>query len=211
MTVTSTPGATLADDASATVVVTAWRPTPLTSATASDLAALDAIFFGASGTQSFASPEVRSAFRERWLGRYLSAPDGIVLVARALARPGGGDGAAEPAGNGAIVGYVIGTLVDPARDRRFDDIAYFRDLREATALYPAHLHINCAPQWRSRGVGATLIEAFCAEARARGAPGVHIVTGAGLRNVGFYERNGFREVGRALSNGKPVVMLGRRL
>ena len=32
---------------------------------------LDAIFFEASGTKSFASEEARAAFRERWFARYL--------------------------------------------------------------------------------------------------------------------------------------------
>ena len=127
------------------------------------------------------------------------------------------DGATQPTleagdfGAGAIVGYVIGALSDPARDSRFDDIAYFKELHLLTARYPAHLHINCAPAWRGHGIGARLIEAFCAAARDRGAAGVHVVTGEGLRNTRFYARNGFRQQGQAASNGKPVVFLARSL
>lgn len=179
-------------------VVAPWRPT-LERCEAADRACLDDIFFEASGTKSFASDAARAAFRERWLGRYLDAGDAVVLVARSSGT--------EP----SIIGYVIGMLADPARDTRFDDIAYFKDLSPQTARFPAHLHINCAPGWRGRGVGARMLAAFCDEAAGRGAAGVHVVTGAGLRNVGFYVRNGFREVGRAASNGKPVLMLAREL
>ena len=181
------------------VVIVSWSAADAGARLARDIADLDAIFFEASGTKSFASDAVRAAFRERWLGRYLRGGGDIALVAR------------QGTGEGPIVGYVIGALTDPAQDRRFDDIAYFRELAPVTARYPAHLHINCAPEWRSRGLGARLVEAFSDLARERGAVGVHVVTGAGLRNTRFYARNGFREVGQALSNGHPVVMLGRDL
>ncbi len=188
------------------VTIEAWSMSAAGASLAADLADMDAIFFQSSGTQSFASPEARAAFRQRWLGRYLEAPDDERFVARA-GTPRQGHGGPRA----AIVGYVVGALGDPARDRRFDDIAYFQDLSALTRRYPAHLHINCAADWRSRGVGAGLIEAFCTEARRRGAPGVHVVTGAGARNAAFYARNGFLERGSAQANGKPVLFLARDL
>lgn len=193
--------------AETSTVIEPWSPS---ASQPTDAADLDAIFFEASSVKEFASEVARSAFRERWLGRYLAAPDAIVFVARAVEDFPGNEGTASPRVN-RIVGYVVGMLADPARDPRFDDIAYFRELAPATARYPAHLHINCDPQWRGHGVGAALIAAFCKAASARGATGVHVVTGAGMRNVGFYLRNGFREVAQAHPNGKPVVMLGREL
>ena len=71
--------------------------------------------------------------------------------------------------------------------------------------------LNCATSWRSKGVGAALVERFCADAAAAGSPGVHIVTGQGMRNVRFYERLGFAYQGRAIYNGTTVVLLGREL
>ena len=44
------------------------------------LAEVDAIFFEASGRSFPSSPE-RTAFRERWLGRYLGGGTDVVLVA----------------------------------------------------------------------------------------------------------------------------------
>ena len=79
------------------------------------------------------------------------------------------------------------------------------------ARYPAHLHINVAAGARSRGIGERLIEAFEHHATANGAPGVHIVTGAGMRNVGFYDRLGFREVARTRRGAGTVVMLAKAL
>jgi GNAT superfamily N-acetyltransferase len=157
---------------------------------------IDAIFFGASGTQSFASDVEREAFRTRWLGRFLTGDDAnhaFVAV--------DGD---------QVIGYLVGALDDPAVSGRFADIGYFRDFAHLTSAFPAHLHINLASEARSKGIGARLIEAFAAHARGAGACGMHVVTGATSRNVGFYATCGFAEAGR-LETAQPIVFLGRQL
>ncbi len=158
---------------------------------------LDAIFYEASGTQVFATPQARSAFRERWLGSYLGRCSNNIFIAFD--------------GTGNVAGYVVGALDDPAKNSEYAELGYFQDFAHWTALYPAHLHINVASQHRSMGLGARLVEAFANHAAAAGCPGVHVVTGAGLRNVGFYLRNGFEALAEAPWNGKTVVMLGRKL
>ncbi len=161
------------------------------------LPALDAIFFEASATKSFASEKERQAFRERWLGRYLEHdPEWVYLALNA---------------NDTLVGYLLGSLDDPARTPRFRDIGYFKDFAALTEAYPAHLHVNLAPAYRNVGIGAQLIDTFAVAAARAGATGVHVVTGASARNIGFYARNGFREIGRATSNTNEVVFLARRL
>jgi GNAT superfamily N-acetyltransferase len=164
---------------------------------ASDLAVqIDAIFFESSGRTGFASPQERTAFRERWLGRYLNRSD-VVLIAEAPA--------------GVVAGYLVGALHDPAEQDRFTDIAYFRgDFRELCRRYPAHLHINLAPRFRSRGIGAQLIDAFARTAANAGAPGLHVVTATAARNVRFYNRCGFVEAGATCWNGRDVVFLARQ-
>ncbi|MEI9900288.1 MAG: GNAT family N-acetyltransferase [Hyphomicrobium sp.] len=77
--------------------------------------------------------------------------------------------------------------------------------------YPAHLHINLAPAYRSRGIGGELIEAFIADAARAGARGAHVVTSAEARNVRFYERVGFAPRAYTMSNGSRLVLLGRRI
>jgi len=161
------------------------------------LPALDAIFFESSGTKTFASEADRQSFRERWLGRYLAQEPDCAYVA--LGR------------NGELAGYLVGSLGDPGKTPRVGDSGSVKDFAALTRAYPAHLHVNLSPAYRNRGIGAMLIEAFVADAVSAGSPGVHVVTGAGSRNINFYERNGFSELGRAKSNAREVVFLGRRL
>jgi GNAT superfamily N-acetyltransferase len=158
-----------------------------------------AIFFEASGRASFSSPEESGAFRERWLGRYLKGGSDVVLIA-------------QEAATGAVAGYLVGALEDPAEQNRFADIDYFRGaFRKLCRRYPAHLHINLAPASRGRGIGARLVEAFAAHAAAAGAPGLHVVTAKAARNVSFYARCGFAEVGATCWNGRDVVFLAKLL
>lgn len=160
-------------------------------------AVLDSIFFEASGTKQFASAEARAAFRQMWLGNYLTDKADHAFVAL------GGDN--------IPVGYLVGSLDDPAADPLQAGIGYFHDLAPHTRRYPAQLHVNLAPAYRSHGLGARLVETFCAHAAAHGAPGVHVVTGQGLRNVAFYTRLGFQEVAQVVWNDRPLVMLARAL
>jgi len=166
-------------------------------ATPATLAEVERIFFAAAGRKTFANDAAWSAFRERWLGRYLVHDRGHAFVARAE--------------DGRVAGYLIGSLDDPAVAERFDDISYFAALSDLTALYPAHLHINLDAEWRSRGIGARLVDAFADHAARRGARGVHIVTGAGVRNVRFYERCGFEQLRTCAWEGGQVLFMGRML
>ena len=161
------------------------------------VAQVEAIFWQTS-VRTFAPGSERDAFRERWLGRYMQGGSDVVLLALV--------------GEDTVAGYLVGSLENPAEQARFADIGYFRtDFADPTKRFPAHLHINLAADFRSRGIGAQLIEAFAASARRAGAPGMHAVTGKGMRNVGFYARCGFVERATALWNGREIVFLGREL
>lgn len=160
-------------------------------------AELDRVFFSSSARQTFDSTEARAAFRERWLGRYLLHFPQCALVAL--------DGERH------VVGYVAGSLDDPARDPLFADLGHFTHFRDLTARYPAQLHVNLDAAWRGRGIGALLVDAFSRLAHAGGAPGVHVVTARGMRNVGFYLANGFLERGAAEIDGRDLLFLGRDL
>jgi GNAT superfamily N-acetyltransferase len=116
------------------------------------------------------------------------------------------------AASGAVAGYLVGALEDPAKQERFADIGYFRGaFRALCRRYPAHLHINLAPTFRSRGIGARLIAAFADAAADAGAPGMHVVTARDARNVRFYARCGLAELGVAPWNDRQLVFLARRL
>ncbi len=160
-------------------------------------AGLDAVFFEASNTKVFADEAARAAFRQRWLGRFLEHDARWAYVALA--------------DDATVAGYLAGSIDDPARTARFSDLAYFKDFAALTARYPAQLHVNLAPAYRSQGLGQRLIEAFVADLRHAGVHGVHVITSRGARNVGFYERNGFRELGSTGEGAREVVFLARDL
>lgn len=160
-------------------------------------AELDRIFFEASATKSFASDEDRARFRHRWLGRYLEHYPAFAYVA------------VMP--EDRVGGYLVGSLDDPAKTPLFSDLGYFQPLAALTACYPAQLHVNLAPEFRSQGIGGALVDRFCADAARAGAAGAHAVTSRGMRNVGFYERQGFTEKGAVAWNGRELVLLGRDL
>lgn len=155
---------------------------------------IDAVFFESSGTKSFADEVERMAFRERWLGRYLKREPQWAYLAIAS--------------DGSVAGYLVGSIGDPVR---IEDAASFQDFAPFAAGYPAHLHVNLAAGFRNRGIGHDLIAAFAADAAHAGAKGMHVVTGAGARNVGFYERAGFRLLARTLVGGRELVFLARKL
>jgi GNAT superfamily N-acetyltransferase len=166
-------------------------------ATPETLADVERIFFASSRRQTFADEEERSAFREQWLGRYLLHDRQHAFVARA--------------DDGSIAGYLIGSLDDPALALRFADMGFFAELADLTARYPAHLHINLDAAWRSQGIGAQLVEHFAQHAAPHGALGMHIVTGADARNVGFYRRSGFEPLRELDWKGSALLFMGRSL
>lgn len=162
---------------------------------------IDSVFFTSSQTQEFASETDRAAFRQRWLGRFLKDDARWAYLARA---PG------QDAGY-AVAGYLVGSVADPARAPRFADLEFFQHLADVTARYPAQLHVNLSHQWRGQGIGAALVDRFCADAAREGVKGVHVVTGHGMRNVSFYARCGFREERQLDWNGRTLLFLAKPL
>jgi GNAT superfamily N-acetyltransferase len=156
--------------------------------------AIDVIFFESSNTKTFADEAERTAFRERWLGRYLRREPQWAYLAIAS--------------DGSVAGYLVGSIGHPAR---IEDAGSFQDFAPFMADYPAHLHVNLAAGFRNRGIGRDLIAAFAADAARASAHGMHVVTAAGARNVGFYERAEFRLLARTLAGGRELVLLGRKL
>jgi GNAT superfamily N-acetyltransferase len=161
------------------------------------MSGIDAVFFQSSNSQTFADAAARAAFRERWLGRYLKHDPGWVYVA--------------VTSKNLVAGYLVASLDDPALTPRFSDIPYFAAFKDLTRRYPAHLHVNLAPERRGGGIGSALVARFNADAARAGSPGVHIVTSRGARNVSFYARNGFRELGTWGEGAREVVFLARDL
>ncbi len=160
------------------------------------LGGIDAIFQETTSAK-FRNEAERAAFRSLWLGQYLERDREHVYLA--LARDGG------------VAGYLVGCWDHPARSTRFAALGYFSAFATVADWFPAHLHINVTASARNQGIGAQLVEAFCARSAAAGIGGVHVVTGAEARNIRFYNRLGFIERARTSWNGNAVVFLGRDL
>lgn len=156
-------------------------------------AALRAIFFQSTSRTVFDGDGARERFFATWTGWYLErAPRDVWFL---------------PDGTGGYAGYLTGcrdSAADDGPGRTIPNYAVFADLFPA---FPAHLHINLAPDFRGRGLGRRLIDAFAADCRAEGRAGVHAVTAAGARNAGFYTRAGFDH---AVERG-PLLFLGKPL
>jgi GNAT superfamily N-acetyltransferase len=158
---------------------------------------IENIFFATSRTQIFADEEARNSFKAQWLDRYLNYYIDSFFIARA--------------DNGVLIGYLAGCLENPTLNPLFDDLGYYKAFAPYCTSYPCHLHINVTADYRNHGVGAVLIEAFATQALNVKAPGMHIVTNEGARNIRFYERNNFRILSTTYSNGARVVFMGRPL
>lgn len=184
----------MTDVSSQRVAIHRWHDLPDRSRLMPEI---DAVFFESSAMKSFGSEAERTAFRERWLGRYLTHYPAQAYAALCE--------------DGTIAGYLVGSLDDPARTPLFSDIAYFQGFAALTARFPAQLHVNLAPEWRGQGIGARLVAAFVEDAGRLGATGVHVVTSRGMRNVGFYLANGFHEAGSLAVNGRDLLFLARSL
>ena len=142
-----------------------------------------------------------AAFQHLWLDQYLEHERDLVFVATQAA-PGAGR---------AVVGYLVGCRVNPAASPRFQALGYFQTFAPLCAAYPAHLHVNIDAAFRGRRIGEQLVEAVCGRLAIEGVAGVHVVTGREQRNVGFYRRLGFVELGQTPRGATDVLFLGRRL
>ena len=93
-----------------------------------------------------------------------------------------------------VIGFFARALFDMAwsKLRRQELVSGdFADLR-----WPAHLHINVAPEARGTGAADALMAAWFDRLEATGAPGCHLQTLVeNARAVRFFERMGFRPHG----------------
>jgi ribosomal protein S18 acetylase RimI-like enzyme len=143
--------------------------------------------------------------------------------------------------NGRVVGYILGALDSAAQAKRQNRVMlpqakqYWKQLDKKTASdrrfivfmrwfdwqvfrslfqnYPAHLHINLAPEYQRRGVGERLLAAYEENLRQKRIPGYHLGVGADNQvGLNFYYKMGLEQLSVFPKVGKPlVVAFGRRL
>ena len=160
---------------------------------------IEEILLASANPRRVADAPARAAFLARWLAPYLEAyPEHLLLALDAQRET-------------EVLGVLNGCL-DSAGAVVFRDLhPHYRLFADLYGEFPAHLHVNCHPGHRGRGVGSRLVQAFVARCRAAGLPGVHLVTAPGARNVAFYRRNGFTEAVERAEAGRSYLFLGQRL
>ncbi|MGV8895999.1 MAG: GNAT family N-acetyltransferase [Rhodoglobus sp.] len=80
--------------------------------------------------------------------------------------------------------------------------------QRVAAAYPAHLHIDLAPEVQGLRLGGALISVLLDTLTARGVAGVHLGVGTkNARAMGFYQHLGFT----VLSHGESETTMGKLL
>ena len=152
--------------------------------------------FRATAAKWPADPDAARAFQDLWFGQYIVHERDLVFLG-------------TEARTGAVAGYLVGCRIDPAQSPRFASLAYFKVFASLCERYPAHLHINIADGFRSRGLGARLIDAFRSILAAEKIGGMHVVTARDQRNLAFYKKLGFQELASTPRGTTDVLFLAR--
>jgi GNAT superfamily N-acetyltransferase len=157
---------------------------------------VEEIFFLSAARQNFATAQDRQDFLARWTGYYLECePEGVFLAIAARDR---------------VAGYLTGCADSRGASRLYRDIPHYSLFEDCFEAYPAHFHVNCHPNFRNRGIGTRLVEAYLTHCARAGLPGVHVVTAPGARNVTFYRRCGLDvAVARSWQN-QQLLLLARK-
>lgn len=142
-------------------------------------------------------PLKNEAFFERWTGYYLrNSPDWILLAWE----------------DGKLLGYLMcGVDSQKALAHYQTRIASYGLFADQFEKFPAHLHINCHPDARGKGVGTALVRELCDRLKAQNIPGVHLITSSSQRNAEFYRRNGFDVEVERDWRGHPLLFMGKKL
>ena len=78
-----------------------------------------------------------------------------------------------------------------AAQRFYRDVESYSLFEDLFYDYPAHFHVNCHPDFRGKGIGTRLANAFLVACSDESIPGVHVITATDADNVGFYRKCGF--------------------
>ncbi len=155
------------------------------------------IFFQSTPSRRFPTPQDRQRFFERWTSFYRENEAKRILLAIS--------------GDGTVAGYLTGCGDSRAARRLYDDLPHYALFEDQFAAYPAHLHVNCKPDFRNKGIGTSLVMRFSRDCAAEGLAGLHLVTDAAARNVAFYRRCGFDvSIGRRWRD-RALLFMGKAL
>lgn len=160
-------------------------------------AGVEKIFFESSAKKTFASNEEREAFRFKYLDWYAKNHPECFFVAFEK--------------NNDALGYICGVPETTAHPELVGLHPWFSVFEDCFAQFPAHLHINCSESARGQGLGSTLLTLFENHLRSKNIQGVHLVTSPSARNVGFYDKNGYKFTKSAEWKGSSLLLMGKNL
>jgi ribosomal protein S18 acetylase RimI-like enzyme len=148
------------------------------------------IFFESSAVKTFKDNQAKQEFKRKYLDHYIENYPNYCFVAEE---------------SNSIFAYILccpHTLLDEYLLSAHPHLSLFNDCYEE---FPAHLHINTAASARGKGVGSRLIEKLVSILDSP----VHLITATGERNVGFYLKNGFRQISEKEFKGSKLLLLGK--
>lgn len=160
-------------------------------------AGVEKIFFESSSKKTFASPEEREAFKYKYLDWYAKKHPECFFVAFE--------------NNSDTLGYICGVPNTQSESELAKLNPWFSIFENSFHDFPAHLHINCGESSRGHGLGSQLLNLFENHLRAREIGGVHLVTAPDARNVGFYDKNGYKFTKTEIWKGAPLLLMGKTL
>ncbi|NBW81632.1 GNAT family N-acetyltransferase [bacterium] len=158
---------------------------------------VEKIFFESSSKKTFATPEEKEAFRFKYLDWYAKHHPDCFFIALE--------------NDSDALGYICGV----PDTRLHADLAklhpWFTLFADCFESFPAHLHINCGESSRGHGLGSTLLTVFENHVKSQNAPGIHLVTSPEARNVGFYDKNGYKFTKTGEWKGASLLLMGKSL
>ncbi|WDP88310.1 MAG: GNAT family N-acetyltransferase [Desulfobacter sp.] len=154
------------------------------------------IFFATSIRKEFQPPLQKEKYYKTWLGFYLDSHPELTLLAILDRR---------------CVGYITG-LPDSASEKYlFKMNSAYGVFRNLYNQYPAHLHINCRPNFQGKGIGTILIKSFIDTLLQMNITGVHIVTAHNGRNIAFYKKLDFSFQTTRTFQNRELLFMARSL
>ena len=149
------------------------------------------IFYTCSSIKNFRDDCHKESFFTKWCGDYLQNNTDKVYGA---------------SNNAQVAVYISGHLNSYEALDRFiiPGPEVFKDCFEK---FPAHFHINCAPNHQGKGVGRKLVEHYVQQLDETNVSGVHLITSTDANNLGFYRALGFdNEVLRPYKSHELLLM-----
>lgn len=158
---------------------------------------IENVFFESSSKKTFVNADERNAFRFKYLDWYAKHHPELFFLGLDQDQ--------------RVHGYICGTPETNSTNDLATLHPWFSIFSHLYLQYPAHLHINCAEKARGSGLGSTLLSVFENTLQAKGIVGVHLVTAPEARNVGFYDKNGYKFSQSATWKETSLLFMGKSL